>query len=464
MSVRTRFAPSPTGFLHLGNIRSALFPWAFARHHHGTFILRIEDTDQERSTVEAEQAIVDAMAWLGLDYDEGPYYQMQRMERYRAVLDDMLARGLAYRCYTTPAELDALRTEQMARGEKPRYDGRWRPENARGMAPPADVAPVCRFRNPDDGAVAWQDAVKGPIEIGNAELDDLVIARADGTPTYNFCVVVDDLDMRITHVIRGDDHVNNTPRQINIMRALGAMPPVYAHLPTVLTPGGEKLSKRHGARGILQYRDDGYLREALVNYLARLGWAHGDAEVFSVDEFVGWFDLHSLSSSPGRFDPEKLKWLNHEHLKRLDPDEIAHRLEPFLAAAGISTASGPSVSRVAALLRDRSPTLVDMAEAARYFYQTPPLDRTMLGEQINAANRGALAELHMDFAALDWTRDAIGPAIKAAAARHGIKPAQVMMPLRALVAGTLKTPAIDAVLELVGRDATRARMEKGLQT
>ena len=462
-AVRTRFAPSPTGFLHLGNIRSALFPWAFARHHQGTFILRIEDTDQERSTAEAEQAIVDAMAWLGLDYDEGPYYQMQRMDRYRAVLDDMLAKGLAYRCYTTPAELDELRAEQTARGEKPRYDGRWRPENAQGKTPPEGVAPVYRFRNPDDGVVAWDDAAKGRIEIANAELDDLVIARADGTPTYNFCVVVDDLEMRITHVIRGDDHVNNTPRQINILRALGATPPVYAHLPTVLTPGGEKLSKRHGARGILQYRDDGYLREALVNYLARLGWAHGDAEVFGVDELVSWFDLHGLTASAGRFDPEKLQWLNHEHLKRLDADELARRLTPFLSAAGIGVAAGPPVARVGALLKDRSPTLVEMAEAARYFYQAPPVDRALLDEQLTAANRPVLTELAGEFETTDWTREAIGAAIKAAAARHGIKPALVMMPLRALVAGTPRTPAIDAVLELVGRDATRARMIEGLR-
>jgi len=462
-AVRTRFAPSPTGFLHLGNIRSALFPWAFARHHQGTFILRIEDTDQERSTAEAEQAIVDAMAWLGLDYDEGPYYQMQRMDRYRAVLDDMLAKGLAYRCYTTPAELDELRAEQTARGEKPRYDGRWRPENAQGKTPPEGVAPVYRFRNPDDGVVAWDDAAKGRIEIANAELDDLVIARADGTPTYNFCVVVDDLEMRITHVIRGDDHVNNTPRQINILRALGATPPVYAHLPTVLTPGGEKLSKRHGARGILQYRDDGYLREALVNYLARLGWAHGDAEVFGVDELVSWFDLHGLTASAGRFDPEKLQWLNHEHLKRLDADELARRLTPFLTAAGIGVAAGPPVARVGALLKDRSPTLVEMAEAARYFYQAPPVDRALLDEQLTPANRPVLTELAIEFETTDWTREAIGAAIKAAAARHGIKPALVMMPLRALVAGTPRTPAIDAVLELVGRDATRARMIEGLR-
>jgi glutamyl-tRNA synthetase, bacterial family len=462
--VRTRFAPSPTGFLHLGNIRSALFPWAFARHHRGTFILRIEDTDQERSTPEATDAIVQAMQWLGLDYDEGPYYQMQRMDRYRAVLDGMLAHGLAYRCYTTPSELDALRAEQAARGEKPRYDGRWRPENARDMTPPADVAPVYRFRNPDDGTVAWNDAVKGAIEIDNRELDDLVIARADGTPTYNFCVVVDDIDLRITHVIRGDDHVNNTPRQINIMRALGATPPVYAHLPTVLTPEGEKLSKRHGARGVLQYRDDGYVPEALVNYLARLGWSHGDAEVFSADEFIAWFDLDGLASSPGRFDPDKLRWLNHEHLKRLSADELGRRLSPFLAAAGVDLDKGPDPSRVAALLRDRAATLSEMADAARYFYATPAIDHGTWSQQLGAQGRTALVELHAKFETIDWSREAIGAAIRAAAAQHGLKPAQVMMPLRALVTGQSQTPAIDAVVELVGRHATRTRMEKGLRT
>jgi glutamyl-tRNA synthetase len=462
MSVRTRFAPSPTGFLHLGNIRSALFPWAYAHHRGGTFILRIEDTDAERSTPEATQAIVDAMHWLGLDYDEGPYYQMQRMDRYRAVLDDLLARGLAYRCYTTPEELDELRAEQMARGEKPRYDGRWRPENAQGKTPPEGVAPVYRFRNPDDGVVAWDDAVKGRIEIANRELDDLVIARADGTPTYNFCVVVDDVDMRITHVIRGDDHVNNTPRQINIMRALAATPPVYAHLPTVLTPTGERLSKRHGARGVLQYRDEGYVPEAVVNYLARLGWAHGDAEVFGIDEFVAWFDLAGLTPSPARFDPEKLKWLNHEHLKRLDDGELGRRLQPFLARAGLDVAGGPGVERVAALLRDRAATLAEMADAARYFYEAPAPDPAMLAEQINDANRPVLGELHNEFATIDWARATLGSTIKAAAARHKLKPPQLMMPLRALVAGTLKTPAIDAVLELVGREATRARMARGL--
>src|SRR5690348_15588294 len=371
-TVRTRFAPSPTGFLHLGNIRSALFPWAYARHCGGTFILRIEDTDQERSTPEATEGILQAMGWLGLDYDEGPYYQMQRMDRYRQVLDEMLARNLAYRCYTSPDELEQLRAEQMARGEKPRYDGRWRPEIAQGKTPPAGIAPVYRFRNPDDGIVAWDDAVKGRIEIANRELDDLVIARADFTPTYNFCVVVDDIDMRITHVIRGDHPVNNTPRQINIMRALGAEPPVFAHLPTVLTPEGHKLSKRHGARGVLQYRDDGYLPEAVVNYLARLGWAHGDAEVFSRDEFIGWFDLAHLSPAPGRFDPDKLAWVNHEHIKRLPADELGRRLRPFLERAGLDVAAGPAPASVAELLRDRTATLAEMADAAHYFYTDPP--------------------------------------------------------------------------------------------
>ena len=462
-TVRTRFAPSPTGFLHLGNIRSALFPWAFARRHGGAFILRIEDTDVERSTAEAVNGIIDAMAWLGLDYDEGPYFQMQRMDRYRAALDDLLARGLAYRDYMPPAELDALRAAQQARGEKPRYDGRWRPENAQGTTPPAGVNPVYRFRNPDDGAVAWDDAVKGRIEIANAELDDLVIARPDGTPTYNFCVVVDDLDMRITHVIRGDDHVNNTPRQINILRALGGTPPVYAHLPTVLTPEGNKLGKRRGARGVLQYRDDGYLPEAVVNYLARLGWAHGDAEVFTREELVGWFDLTGLTPSPGRFDPEKLKWLNHEHMKRLPEDDLGARLVPFLERAGLDWHAGPTPKAVAALLRDRAATLADMTDAAHYFYATPQVPAERIAEQINAGNRPALEELHASFAALPWTRESILPEIKAFAARHGLKPPQLMMPLRLLVAGTGETPAIDAVLALLGRDGTRARMKAGLK-
>jgi glutamyl-tRNA synthetase len=462
--IRTRFAPSPTGFIHLGNIRSALFPWAFARHHGGAFILRIENTDTERSTPEATRAIVEAMDWLGLGYDEGPYYQLQRMDRYREVIADMLARGLAYHCYMPQAELDALREAQQARGEKPRYDGRWRPERAaaHGLAPPSGVAPVVRFRNPDDGVVRWDDAVKGTIEIANAELDDLVIARADGTPTYNFCVVVDDVDMRITHVIRGDDHVNNTPRQINIMRALGAAPPIYAHLPTVLTPEGDKLSKRHGAKSVLQYRDEGYLPEAVVNYLARLGWSHGDDEIFGRDELVAWFDLDGLSSSPGRFDPAKLAWVNQEHLKRLPADVLGARLVPFLERAGLDPRAGPPPADVAALLRERVATLAEMADAAHYFYAAPQPRPEFLAQHVPEASRPALAEIHRRLADVPWTREAIGALLKATAAASGLKPPQVMMPLRALVAGTPQTPAIDAVLALVGRDAARARIAAGL--
>ena len=461
--IRTRFAPSPTGFLHLGNIRSALFPWAFARRHSGAFILRVEDTDVERSSAEAVQAIIDAMAWLGLDYDEGPYFQMQRMDRYRAALDDLLARGLAYRDYMSTEELDALRAAQQARGEKPRYDGRWRPENAKGMTPPPGVAPVIRFRNPDEGVVAWDDAVKGRIEIANAELDDLVLARADGTPTYNFCVVVDDVDMRITHVIRGDDHVNNTPRQINILHALGATPPVYAHLPTVLTPDGDKLSKRHGARGVLQYRDDGYLPEAVVNYLARLGWSHGDAEVFSVKQFVEWFDLGGLTPSPGRFDPDKLKWLNHEHIKRLSEEDLGARLAPFLEHAGLDWRAGPSPAAVGALLRDRAPTFVEMADAAHYFYATPHPAPTLVAERVTDAVKPALTRLAGAMADVEWTKDALAAAIKSAANAHGVKPPQIMMALRALVTGQAQTPAIDAVLALLGREKTLARLKAGLE-
>jgi len=461
-SVRTRFAPSPTGFIHLGNIRSALFPWAFARKHGGVFLLRIEDTDVDRSTQESVQAILDAMAWLGLDYDEAPVHQMQRMDRYREVLQDMLSRGLAYHCYTSPEELDALRAAQMARGQKPRYDGRWRPENAAGMTPPSGVAPVVRFRNPLAGTVAWDDAVKGRIEISNAELDDLVIARHDGTPTYNFCVVVDDLDMRITHVIRGDDHVNNTPRQINILHALGAPLPVYAHLPTVLTPEGEKLSKRHGAKGVLQYKDDGYLPEAVVNYLARLGWAHGDEEIFTREEFVAWFDLAGLSSAPGRFDPEKLKWVNHEHLKRMTEIELGPRFVPYLAAAKLDSAVGPAPGSVAMLLRDRVATFAEMADAAHYFYAAPHPAAEKVAEFVNDANRAALGQLAADLASIEWQREPILAAIKHNASKHGLKPPQIMMPLRVLVCGTPQTPAIDAVLALLGREATIARLTAGL--
>jgi len=460
--VRSRYAPSPTGNQHLGSARTALFAWAYARHCGGKFILRIEDTDVARSTPAAVQAVFDAMAWLGLDYDEGPFFQMQRMDRYREVIAGMLAAGQVYRCYMPGAELDALRAEQMARGEKPRYDGRWRPENSAGRTPPPDVTPVLRFRNPDAGVVAWDDGVKGRIEFANTELDDLVIARQDGTPTYNFCVVVDDIDMRITHVIRGDDHVNNTPRQINIFRALGADPPAYAHVPTVLGEDGAKLSKRHGAMNVMEYEAQGYLPEALVNFLARIGWGHGDEEIFTREQLVQWFDLPGISPAPSRFNADKLKWVNQEHMKRLPEAELGRRLVPFLARAGLDPAAGPDAGAVATLLRDRAATLVDMADAAHYFYAAPAVAPEKLAEHLTASVRPVVVDLQSEFAGIDWTREALMAALKAAAARHGLKPPQVMMALRMLVAGTTSTPAIDAVLALLGRDATRARMAVGL--
>ena len=465
-SVRTRFAPSPTGYLHLGGARTALFAWAFARHHGGRFILRIEDTDRERSTREAIQAILDGMAWLGLDYDEGPYYQMQRLDRYQAVLQDLLRRGLAYPCYTTPAELEALRGQQMARGEKPRYDGRWRPENLRpGQTPPPGVEPVFRFSNPLEGSVAWDDEVKGRIEIANAELDDLVIVRRDGVPTYNFGVVVDDLDMAITHVIRGDDHVNNTPRQINIFRALGAEPPVFGHLPTVLGADGTKLSKRHGAVSVIEYEKQGFLPEAMVNALARVGWAHGDDEIFSRDQFVEWFEVAHVHPSAARFDLEKLQWVNHEHIKRLSDSALAERLLPFIEREGLDVTAGPQLAAVAALLRDRAPTLVTMAQEAAYFYgETPGMQEVQesYAVKLDAAVRPALADLQQAFADIGWTRETIGATLRAVAARHNLKPPQVMMAVRTLVTGTAQTPAIDAVLALLGRERTRQRLQRAL--
>jgi glutamyl-tRNA synthetase len=463
--IRTRFAPSPTGYLHLGSARTALFAWAFARHHGGQFILRIEDTDVARSTPAAIKAILDAMAWLSLDYDEGPYYQMQRLPRYRAVLEDMLERGLAYRCYTTPQELEALRAAQLARGEKPRYDGRWRPENLQpGQIPPPDVAPVFRFKNPPQGSVAWDDQVKGHIEISNAELDDLVLARADGTPTYNFGVVVDDLEMGITHVIRGDDHVNNTPRQINLIRALGGQVPVYAHLPTVLGDDGHKLSKRHGAVSVMQYADDGFLPEAMINALARLGWAHGDVEVFTREELVAWFDLKHIHPAPARFDSAKLRWVNHEHIKRTAADALGAALRPFLVRNGGDIAQGPPLTAVADLLRDRAATLAEMAEMASYFYSEVSAPDALKAAHLDAKSRAALATLQQQFAQLAWERAPIAAAIKSAAAAQQLKPPQVMMPLRVLVAGTVSTPAIDAVLALLGRERTRERLMRGLAT
>jgi glutamyl-tRNA synthetase len=458
-TVRTRFAPSPTGRLHLGNIRTAVFAWAYARRHRGRFILRIEDTDVARSTDEFKQAILRDMQWLGLDYDEGPIYQMERMPRYREVLQQWLDEGKAYHCYTTPDELDRLRAEQMARGEKPRYDGRWRPENARGRTPPPGVDPVIRFRNPDDGLVEWNDAVKGHIAVSNAELDDLVLARPDGTPTYNFCVVGDDVDMDITHVIRGDDHVNNTPRQINMFRALGAKLPVFGHTPTVLGADGEKLSKRHGAVSLFQYADDGYLPETMLNYLARLGWSHGDAEVFSKDELIEWFDLSGISASPARFNGEKLAWLNAEHIKLAPAERLGALLEPFLVASGIDCSAGPAPAAVADLYRERATTLSEMAAAARYLYAMPHIPEQLAVEHLSPAARALLAALRDRLLDIEWSRAALLPALKGFAAERGVKLPQLMMPLRVALSGSTSTPSLDAVMEVLGRERTLKRID-----
>jgi glutamyl-tRNA synthetase len=465
--VRTRFAPSPTGFLHIGGARTALFAWAFARRHRGTFILRIEDTDVERSTPEAVQAILDGMAWLDLAPDEGPFYQMRRMPRYREVIAQMLEAGTAYRCWCSREELDAMRADQEARGLKPRYDGRWRPEPGKALPePPAGVSPVVRFRNPQGGSVGWNDLVKGPIEFANDELDDLIIARSDGTPTYNFCVVVDDWDMRITHVIRGDDHVNNTPRQINILRALGAAVPEYGHVPMIHGPDGQKLSKRHGAVSVMQYDEDGYLPEAVVNYLARLGWSHGDDEVFSREQFVEWFDCAHTSRSPARFDFEKLNWLNNHYLKAADDARLAALVAPRLRARGADPAAGEharvDLAAVCGLLKDRAATLNEIAELAMMFYAEPHLHASQLAEHVKPEARPMLRAFADACGTIDWNRQAIGATIKQVVAAHGMKMPQFGVPVRLLVFGRTQTPAIEAVLALLPREVVVHRLARGL--
>src|SRR6266436_4657781 len=430
VSVRTRFAPSPTGYLHIGGARTALFSWAYARRHGGKFILRVEDTDLERSTGESVNAILEGMKWLGLDWDEGPFFQMQRLARYREVAEQLIASGHAYYDYLSREELEALRKEQLARGEKPRYDGRWRPERAKGKTPPKDRPPVIRFRTPEEGEVGWHDLVKGPIAFPNSELDDLVLLRADGVPTYNFGVVVDDLDMDITHVIRGDDHVNNTPRQIHIFNALQKKLPFFAHVPMILGADGERLSKRHGAVSVLQYKDEGYLPEALLNYLARLGWSHGDEEIFSMKQFVEWFDLAHVSRSAAQFNPEKLSWLNQQYLKATLDVRLAELVEPELRKRGAQPGGGPPLERVVALLKDRASTIPQLADEAMLFYAvevnpgTPDWD-----EKVGTALRMLKARL----ATAKWERAALSDAIKEVVKSSGLKMPQIAMPLRRLV-------------------------------
>lgn len=457
--IRTRFAPSPTGYLHIGGARTALFSWAYARRHGGKFILRIEDTDLERSTAQSTQAILDGMAWLGLDYDEGPFYQMQRLSRYHEVAGQLLRAGNAYYCYASKEELDAMREQQRAAGLKPRYDGRWRDSK---QTPPAGVKPVVRLKNPLDGAVTFRDLVKGEITVANSELDDLVLLRADGVPTYNFGVMIDDLDMNITHVIRGDDHVNNTPRQINILKALGAPLPQYAHVPMILGSDGERLSKRHGAVSVMQYRDDGYLPEALVNYLARLGWSHGDEEIFSREQLVEWFDLASINCSPAKFNPEKLQWLNQQYLKTADDARLAKLVTPFLEADGCNPAVGPDLARVANLLKERVNTVAELADAAVYFYRFLEPAEELKAQHFIVEAKPALIDLLERLVHIEWDSHAIQDAIKAAATAHGLKMPKVAMPLRVMVTGEAQTPSINAVLELLGREETLKRMHERL--
>jgi glutamyl-tRNA synthetase len=457
---RTRFAPSPTGFIHLGNIRSALYPWAFARATGGDFILRIEDTDLERSTQASVDVIIEGMKWLGLDHDEGPFYQMQRMDRYKAVLEDLKTAGHVYPCYMSVEALDALREQQMANKEKPRYNGAWRPEPGKTLPEiPEGVKPVLRFKNPQSGAVVWEDKVKGRIEISNDELDDLVIARPDGTPTYNFCVVVDDIDMAITHVIRGDDHVNNTPRQINIFKALGKEPPVYAHLPTVLNEQGEKMSKRNGAKAVTQYREEGYLPDAMVNYLARLGWSHGDDEIFSREQFLAWFNLDHLGRSAAQFDEAKLKWVNAQHLKAMTDDALVPLVSATLAKRGIT--ADDRLPAICGLFKDRCDTLVVLADWAAAFYKevTPHADD--MAKHITPAVLPALVALAVKLGAVsDWTAAHVSAAFKEVLNEQGLKMPQLAMPVRVLVMGNPQTPSVDAVLWLCGKEKVLARLTK----
>jgi glutamyl-tRNA synthetase len=455
---RTRFAPSPTGFIHLGNIRSALYPWAFARATGGDFILRIEDTDLDRSTQASVDVIIEGMAWLELNHDEGPFYQMQRMDRYKAVLAELIAAGHVYPCYMSMEELDALRERQMANKEKPRYDGTWRPAEGKALpAIPEGVKPVLRFKNPIGGVVAWDDKVKGRIEISNDELDDLVIARPDGTPTYNFCVVVDDIDMQITHVIRGDDHVNNTPRQINIFKALGKEPPVYAHLPTVLNEQGEKMSKRNGAKAVTAYRDEGYLPDAMVNYLARLGWSHGDDEIFSRAQFLEWFNLDHLGRSAAQFDEAKLKWVNAQHLKALPDDELAQHVQPFLAKLGV--VADERLANICGLFKDRCDTLVVLAQWISAFYLDVVPNPEEKAQHVTDAVKPALAVLAGKLVTCAWDKASIAAAIKETLGETGLKMPQIAMPVRVLVMGTAQTPSLDAVLALSQREKILERLK-----
>lgn len=460
MTVVTRFAPSPTGYLHIGGARTALYSWLFARQQGGKFVLRIEDTDRERSTEESVQAIFEGMEWLGLAHDEGPFFQTHRFDRYKAIVQQLLDAGDAYHCYCSKEELDALREQQWANKEKPRYNGKCRD----GAAPREGVTPVVRFRNPQTGNVAWQDAIKGDISIANSELDDLIIARGDGTPTYNLTVVVDDIDMGMTHVVRGDDHINNTPRQINIYRALGAEPPVFAHVPMILGEDGSRLSKRHGAVGVMQYRDDGYLPEAVLNYLVRLGWSNGDQEIFSIDEMVNLFRLENVNRAPSTFNTEKLQWLNQQYIKSVPMPRLIETLQWHLDKAGIDTAAGPELERLLPELRERANSLVVLAESCRMFYQDfDAYNEGAAKKHLKVSAAEALQLVKAKLSALEqWQADALQQAVEGTATEMNLGMGKVGMPLRVAVSGNGQSPSIDFTLAMLGRERTLARIDQAL--
>jgi glutamyl-tRNA synthetase len=464
MTVRTRIAPSPTGYLHLGTARTALYSWAYARHHGGRFVLRIEDTDVARSTPESVQQILDAMDWLGLDYDEGPFFQMQRLERYHEAVEQMIGAGSAYRCYCTPEELDAMREAQRARGEKTHYDGRWRPAPGKTLPPvPVGVQPVVRFANPAHGTVHWDDLVKGPISISNEEIDDLIIQRADGVPTYNFAVVVDDRDMQITHVFRGDEHINNTPWQINIFRAIagsGTPLPKFGHCPIILGDDGLKLSKRRGAVSVTAYQDMGYLPEAMLNYLGRLGWSHGDEELFTREQMVQWFDGSHLAKSPAQWDPAKLAWVNSHWLKHTDDARLAKLVQQQLAKRGVAAGDLDLLARASALFKDRCSTVVELADwTAMIFVERAPRAED-LQAHVGEAVKPALHALRERLAEIDWDKATIAAAMKQVLAEHQLKMPQLAPAVRVLVCGRAQTPSIDAVLALFPRQTVLARLRQ----
>lgn len=453
--IRTRFAPSPTGYLHIGGARTALFSWAYARRHGGKFVLRIEDTDLERSNTQSTQAIIDGMAWLGIDYDEGPFYQMQRLERYREAAEQLLRSGDAYHCYASKNELEIMREQQRAAGLKPRYDGRWRDSK---KTPPIGIKPVIRLKNPTSGNVVFNDLIKGPITVTNNELDDLVLMRADGIPTYNFGVVLDDLDMGISHVIRGDDHVNNTPRQINILMALGGSLPQYAHVPMILGTDGERLSKRHSAVSVMQYQDEGYLPEALINYLARLGWSHGNEELFSREQLIEWFDLESINCSPARFNLEKLQWINQHYLKISNDAYLMQLVTPLLEKRGCNVINGPDLKKIVNIIKERVSTIMQLADESSYFFVYQQPSDELKTQYLGIETKALTEDLKKIFAVTKWNRQAIHDAIKVIASAHNIKLPKVAMPLRVMITGRTQTPSIDSVLELIGKEEVLKRM------